>query len=52
MSKQKLELVHSFLLKLSVDDREKLNKLQESGINMSAEIRNHIRKKHSELNDK
>lgn len=51
MSRKNLELTHSFLLKLSKDDREKLNKLQESGLNISAEIRNYIRKKYLELND-
>lgn len=52
MGKKKLSLTHSFLLKLSTDDREKVNKLQDSGINISAEIRNHIRKKFNELNEK
>lgn len=48
MKRKTLQLKYSYLLKLSEEDRQKLNLLQEKGINMSYEIRLFIRNKYND----
>lgn len=43
MARKKQDLEYTFILKLSRGDREKLNALQDNGVNMSAYFRHTIR---------
>ena len=49
MNKKKLNLKFSFIFKMDEHDRLMLDKIQASGVNMSAEIRKLIRKKYQEI---
>jgi hypothetical protein len=51
MSRKKLDLTYSFILKLNKEDRQLLDFLQDNGINMSGEFRQFLRKKAKETHE-